>query len=61
MTAILGRLATYTGRTVTWDEAIKSDTSLAPEKIAGWDSLPRKLPDGEGLYRLPRPGIDRDV
>ncbi len=61
MTAILGRLATYTGRTVTWDEAIASDTSIAPVKIAGWDSLPRKLPDGEGLYRLPRPGIDRDV
>jgi predicted dehydrogenase len=61
MTAILGRMATYTGRTVTWDEGFEKGRSLAPESIATWDTQPLSLPDAEGLYRLPAPGIDRDV
>ncbi len=61
MTAILGRLSTYTGRTVGWDEAFNSSTSLAPEAIAGWDALPRTLPDSDGLYRLPQPGVVRTI
>jgi myo-inositol 2-dehydrogenase / D-chiro-inositol 1-dehydrogenase len=61
MTAILGRMATYTGRTVTWDEGFNSPRSLAPEHIAGWDTQPLTLPDAEGLYRLPKPGILREI
>ncbi|REK18335.1 MAG: gfo/Idh/MocA family oxidoreductase [Planctomycetota bacterium] len=61
MTAILGRMATYTGRTVTWDEGFASQCVLTPETMAGWDTAPRKLPDSDGLYRLPMPGIDREV
>ncbi len=61
MTAILGRMATYTGRTVQWDEAVASQRSLAPETITGWESLPRTLPDAAGLYRLPQPGLERQV
>lgn len=61
MTAILGRMATYTGRTVSWDEGFGQGSALVPEQIAGWDTLPLTLPDSEGLYRLPRPGIVRDV
>ena len=37
MTAILGRMAAYSGKLVTWDEAVKSDLSYAPDRIA-WDS-----------------------
>jgi myo-inositol 2-dehydrogenase / D-chiro-inositol 1-dehydrogenase len=61
MTAILGRMATYTGRTVTWDEGFNKGRSLAPEKIAGWDTRPLTLPDAAGLYPLPKPGILREV
>ena len=61
MTAILGRMATYTGRTVTWDEGLAKGRSLAPDKIAGWDTAPLTLPDSDGLYPLPKPGIARDV
>ena len=61
MTAILGRNATYTGKTVTWDEAFGSDRSLAPDKIAGWDTMPLTRPDGNGLYPLPKPGIVKVV
>ncbi|MBL9078507.1 MAG: Gfo/Idh/MocA family oxidoreductase [Planctomycetes bacterium] len=34
LTAILGRMATYTGRVVTWDEALQSDQRLGPEGYA---------------------------
>ncbi|MBS0208373.1 MAG: Gfo/Idh/MocA family oxidoreductase [Planctomycetes bacterium] len=61
MTAILGRMATYTGRTVTWDEGFKSTKTLMPEQITGWDTMPLTLPSAEGYYKLPAPGLLRDV
>jgi predicted dehydrogenase len=41
MLAILGRMATYTGQRITWDEAINSKTDLTPESYE-WG--PVKLP-----------------
>jgi myo-inositol 2-dehydrogenase / D-chiro-inositol 1-dehydrogenase len=61
MTAILGRLATYTGRTVRWEEAFQSEKSLAPEKWVGWNTIPKTLPNAEGRYPLPQPGLIQDV
>jgi predicted dehydrogenase len=37
MTAILGRMTTYTGQKITWDQAIKSKEQLMPEKLT-WDT-----------------------
>jgi predicted dehydrogenase len=61
MTAILGRMATYTGRTVTWDEGFKSEKTLMPAKVVDWNTMPLTLPDSNGLYRLPLPGLVLDV
>jgi len=61
MTAILGRMATYTGRTVTWDEAFKSEKTLMPAKIVDWNTMPLTLPDANGAYKLPLPGLVMDV
>mgnify|MGYP005839923341 CR=1 FL=1 len=33
MTAIMGRMAAYTGQEITWDEAINADLSLVPEDL----------------------------
>jgi myo-inositol 2-dehydrogenase/D-chiro-inositol 1-dehydrogenase len=33
MTAIMGRMAGYTGKVITWDQAINSTDKLAPEKF----------------------------
>jgi myo-inositol 2-dehydrogenase/D-chiro-inositol 1-dehydrogenase len=55
MTAILGRMATYSGQMIEWDDALNSNISLFPEKLA-WDALPKSLPDSNGLYKLPVPG-----
>jgi predicted dehydrogenase len=56
MTAIMGRMATYSGQRISWDEAIASNINLMPERLA-WDALPKSLPDENGLYKLPVPGV----
>jgi myo-inositol 2-dehydrogenase / D-chiro-inositol 1-dehydrogenase len=61
MTAILGRMATYTGRTVTWEEAFKSTRALGPAEVVDWQTKPLTLPDAQGFYKLPQPGLIRDV
>lgn len=38
MLAIMGRMATYTGKTVTWDEALNSSEDLTPPSYS-WSSL----------------------
>ncbi|HEV3137453.1 MAG TPA: Gfo/Idh/MocA family oxidoreductase, partial [Pirellulales bacterium] len=60
MTAILGRMCTYSGQEVTWDQAINSEISLAPDEFS-FDATPKSLPDANGLYRLPVPGLTKVV
>lgn len=55
MSSILGRMATYSGKTVTWDDAINSNKSIMPEKYA-WDANPPVMPDEHGNYPVPIPG-----
>ncbi len=55
MTAILGRMATYSGQLITWDEAMKSEISLVPSNLS-WDSQPPVKPNEDGLYPIPVPG-----
>ena len=58
MTAIMGRMATYSGKLVTWDEATASTLRLAPACYA-FDAAPPTLPDAEGNYPIPVPGVTR--
>lgn len=37
LAALMGRMAAYTGQEITWDQAMNSQESLAPQKI-GWDA-----------------------
>ncbi|WP_273567422.1 hypothetical protein [Maribacter halichondriae] len=55
MTAILGRMATYSGKVVTWDEAMKSDLALVPDNLT-WDSKAPVQPNADGWYEIPTPG-----
>ncbi len=55
MTAVLGRMATYSGRLVTWDEAVNSQLHLAPQRYA-MDADPPTQPDAAGNYPIPMPG-----
>ena len=57
MTAVLGRLATYSGQEVTWEEATQSDLSLAPgiDQYA-MNTAPPAVPDEDGKYPIAIPG-----
>ncbi len=56
MTAVLGRMATYSGQVVTWERAVASDVRLGPERYA-FDADPPTLPDADGAYRAAIPGL----
>ena len=56
MSAILGRMASYSGKVITWDEAMASELDLMPETYA-WDADPPVLPDSDGRYEIPTPGV----
>ncbi len=60
MTAILGRMCTYSGKELSWDEAINSDISLAPDEFS-FDATPKSLPDSHGMYQVPVPGLTKVV
>lgn len=49
MTAILGRMSAYTGKTLTWDEALNDPVSLVPENLE-WGPMPNPP--------VPMPGLD---
>ena len=59
MTSILGRMATYSGQQIRWDDAINAKVSVMPEKYA-WDANPPSLPDKDGRYSIPMPGQSND-
>jgi predicted dehydrogenase len=58
MTAILGRMATYSGREIGWDEALASELVLAPAELS-WTADASVTPDANGLYPIPTPGRTR--
>jgi len=58
MTAILGRMATYSGEKIEWDDAFNSKLELVPE-ISSWDSKPPVLPDADGRYPVAMPGLTK--
>lgn len=60
MTAILGRMATYSGKKIKWEDALASNISLQPDAYT-WETLPKVLPDKDGWYPIPTPGKTRVV
>jgi hypothetical protein len=60
MTAILGRMATYSGKIVTWDEAFNSDATLTTD-AESWDSSTPIKPDDEERYAVAIPGVTKAV
>jgi hypothetical protein len=55
MTAILGRMATYSGKLIEWDDAINSQVDVMPKEFS-WEALPQSLPGPDGMYARAVPG-----
>jgi len=56
LSAIIGRLSTYSGQVIEWDKALNSGLDLQPKKYA-FDAPPPVVPDGDGNYAYAKPGI----
>ncbi len=58
MTSILGRMATYSGQEISWDDALNSQKVVSPvDKFTSMDDIPPTVPDEDGRYTIPMPGI----
>jgi myo-inositol 2-dehydrogenase/D-chiro-inositol 1-dehydrogenase len=55
LTSIMGRMATYTGKEITWEDALNSTENIMPAAYA-WDADPPVMPDADGRYPIPIPG-----
>lgn len=55
LTAIMGRMATYSGQLLEWDKVLASNLSLQPARL-DFDAPPPVLPDAEGRYPVAVPG-----
>jgi predicted dehydrogenase len=55
MTSVLGRMATYSGKTVKWDEAVANGKGQFP-KVLTWDAPAPVTKDEEGNYPIAVPG-----
>jgi myo-inositol 2-dehydrogenase/D-chiro-inositol 1-dehydrogenase len=57
MMAIMGRMATYSGEQIEWDDAFNSKLTLMPE-ITSWDMPAPVKPFADGSYPVATPGVD---
>lgn len=55
LTAIMGRMAAYSGQLIEWDKALNSTVNLQPEAYS-WTAKPKSLPDKDGWYEIAMPG-----
>ena len=58
MTAVMGRMATYSGEVIEWDKVLNSNISIMPTKFA-WDANPPSMPDANGHYPIATPGLTK--
>lgn len=56
MIAILGQLACYTGKDVSWDEAMNSQFRFGPPEVH-FSIEPPVKPDEKGIYPVAVPGV----
>ncbi|MBS0025803.1 Gfo/Idh/MocA family protein [Chitinophaga sp. 22321] len=58
LSAIIGRLATYSGQVIDWNVALNSGLDLHPKTYA-FDAQPPVMPDASGNYAYAKPGITK--
>ncbi|MFP6753182.1 MAG: gfo/Idh/MocA family oxidoreductase, partial [Pirellulaceae bacterium] len=62
MTSIFGRMATYSGQMVKWDDAIGSELALADvDNLKSMDNEAPVKPNDDGTYPCPIPGESKVI
>jgi myo-inositol 2-dehydrogenase / D-chiro-inositol 1-dehydrogenase len=57
---VMGRMASYTGQVITWEQALNSKENLVPDNIT-WATEPPVKPDEDGWYPVAVPGTTMPV
>ncbi|MBL9178086.1 MAG: Gfo/Idh/MocA family oxidoreductase [Verrucomicrobiaceae bacterium] len=57
---VMGRMATYTGQVITWEQVMNSQENLAPDNLT-WNTEPPVKPDADGWYPVAIPGTTMPV
>ena len=60
MMAIFGRMLTYSGKNLSWDEAFNSKVGVMPKEFS-FQATPPTVPDANGHYPIPIPGVTKVV
>jgi predicted dehydrogenase len=60
MTAIMGRMATYSGKPIELEQALNSEVTIRPDAYA-WNASPPTVPDENGVYAIAVPGVTKVV
>jgi predicted dehydrogenase len=55
LTAIIGRLATYSGQEIEWDKALNSGLEIMPREYS-FSATPPTVPNADGYYAIAVPG-----
>lgn len=58
MTAILGRMCTYSGKEIKFQEALEKGLDIMPKDYS-WDAAPPTVPGPDGHYPIPVPGVTK--
>jgi predicted dehydrogenase len=62
MTAIFGRMATYSGEKIGWEESLNSELVISPvDTFTSFDDTPPVLPNADGFYPVPMPGVTKVI
>ena len=56
LTSIMGRMATYSGKLITREQALNSTDILVPDNL-NWEINPPVMPDNNGKYPVAIPGV----
>ena len=57
----MGRMATYSGQVIEWDDALASDLRLVPDSDDLKPDRPPVMPNAQGRYPIPVPGETRVI
>ena len=61
LSAILGRMASYSGQKITWDEALSSNLDIVPYNLTSFEDNAPVYPDKNGKYPVPIPGVTKFI
>jgi len=61
MTAIMGRMCTYSGKELTWDQCLNSKVDLGVKDFLSFSDEPPVKPDANGNYKIAMPGSTQVV